>query len=75
MKISALSNFLESGGSNWVSITIGVVAGSLVGLLSVESGDSPEVSRGNEESGDPCYKESTKGSVGNDVVLTDVLAA
>ena len=60
--------------SNRVSVSIGIMAGSLIGLLAVQTGDSPEVSRGDEEGGHPCGEEGTKGSVGDDVVLSDVLA-
>jgi len=57
-----------------VSVTIGVVAGTFVRLLAVETGDSPEVGRGNEEGGHPQGEENAEGSVGNDVVFTHVLA-
>jgi hypothetical protein len=56
-----------------VSVTIGVVAGSLIGLLAVESGDAPEVGGGKEEGGDPGGEESSEGGIGNDVypIVTD----
>ena len=66
---------LQSRVANGVSVTIGVVAGSLIRLLAVQTGDSPEVGRGDEEGGDPGGEEGTKGSVGDDVVLSDVLAS
>ena len=50
------------------------MAGSLIGLLAVQTGDPPEVGRGDEEGWHPCGEEGTKGSVGDDVVLSDVLA-
>ena len=51
------------------------MAGTLIGLLAVQTSDSPEVSRGEEEGGDPGGEEDTKGSVGDDVVLSNVLAS
>ena len=51
------------------------MAGSLIGLLAVQTGDSPEVSRGDEEGGHPGGEEDTKSSVSDDVVLSDVLAS
>ena len=51
------------------------MAGSLIGLLAVQTSDSPEVGWGNEEGGDPGGEEGTKGSVGDEVVLSDVLAS
>jgi hypothetical protein len=54
--------------ANRVSVTIGVMASSLVGFLAVESGDAPEVGGGNEEGGDPGGEESSEGSIGNDVL-------
>ena len=66
---------LQSRVANRVSVTIGVVAGSLIRLLAVQTGDSPEVGWGDEEGGDPGGEEGTKGSVGDDVVLSDVLAS
>ena len=51
------------------------MAGSLIGLLAVQTGDPPEVSWGDEEGGHPGGEEGTKGSVGDEVVLSDVLAS
>ena len=51
------------------------MAGSLIGLLAVQTGDSPEVGWGDEEGGHPGGEEGTEGSVGDDVVLSDVLAS
>ena len=51
------------------------MAGSLVGLLAVQTGDPPEVGWGDEEGGHPCGEEGTEGGVGDDVVLSDVLAS
>ena len=48
---------------------------TLIGLLAVQTSDSPEVSRGKEEGGDKGGEEDSKGSVGDDVVLSDVLAS
>ena len=58
-----------------VSVTIGVMAGSLIGLLAVQTGDPPEVSSGNGEGGDEGGEEGSEGSVGDEVVLADVLAS
>ena len=51
------------------------MAGSLIGLLAVQTGDPPEVGWGDEEGGHPCGEEGTEGGVGDDVVLSDVLAS
>ena len=51
------------------------MASSLIGLLAVQTGDSPEVGWGDEEGGHPGGEEGTEGSVGDDVVLSDVLAS
>jgi hypothetical protein len=66
----ALALNLQGGLSNGVSVTIGVVAGSLIRLLAVESGDAPKVGGGEEEGGDPGGEESSEGGVGNDVFNT-----
>ena len=43
-------------------------------LLAHETRGSPQVVSTNDEGGDPESNGDTKGSVGDDVVLTDVLA-
>lgn len=50
------------------------MAGSFVGLLAVQAGDSPEVSSSKQEGGNPGGEEGTEGSVGNNVIFADVLA-
>jgi hypothetical protein len=61
--------------SDGVSVTIEVVAGTFVWLLAVESGDTPEVGRGDEEGRYPGGEECTKSSVHNNVVLANVVAS
>ena len=51
------------------------MAGSLIGLLAVQTSNSPVVGSSNEEGGDEGGEEGTKGSVGDEVVLSDVLAS
>jgi hypothetical protein len=66
---------LESWLSHGVPVAIGVMAGTLIRLLAVETGDAPEVGGGNEEGRYPGGEECTKSSVHNDVVLANVVAS